>query len=100
LTSRLAALASRLGLGDEEILAIFKLDPLSAISGEYDHLPQFEVLDGLTAEAAELAGEGSLARWVRSSAESPTPIELLERGDWLAFEDALDRWLRDSGIVS
>ena len=100
MSSPLAALASRLGLSDDELLAIFELDPLAAIGGELAYRPEIEILDGLTAEAAELAGEGSLARWVRSSAESPTPIALLERGDWLAFEDALDRWLRDSGIVS
>jgi hypothetical protein len=100
LSSPLAELASRLGLSDDELLSIFELDPLAAIGGELEYRPEIEILDGLTAEAAELAGAGSLARWVRSSAESPTPIELLERGDWLAFEDALDRWLRDSGIVS
>jgi hypothetical protein len=99
LTRRLAEIAARLGLSDDELLTIFKLDPLAAIGGDYDHLPQVEVLDGLTAQAAELAGQGSIARWVRSSGESPGPIELLEHGDWAGFEDALDRWLCDSGIA-
>ncbi|MGD0197019.1 MAG: hypothetical protein ABSC56_03795 [Solirubrobacteraceae bacterium] len=98
MTSRLAALASRLGLSDEETLTIFKLDPLAAISGGYG--PEVDILDGMTAEAAELAGAGALVSWVRSTVESPTPLELLERGDFAAFEDALERWLRDSGVLS
>jgi hypothetical protein len=95
LSSRIAPLAARLGLSDEETLAIFGLSPLEAVGGEFDHLPEVEVLDGLTAEAAELAGEGALAKWVRASG-----LGLLEARDWLGFEDALDRWLRDCGLVA
>jgi hypothetical protein len=99
LTDRLAELALRLGLADNEVLTIFKLDALSAIGGDYEHLPEIEILDAMTQEAAELVGDGPLARWVRSSATAPTPLELLRSGDFLAFEDALESWLRDSGVV-
>jgi len=96
---RLASLASRLGLSDEEVLAIFHVDALEAIGGDLAHRPEIELLDGLTADAAERAGRGALARWIRSLAEAPTPLELLERGEFTAFEDALERWLRDSGLL-
>jgi hypothetical protein len=99
LTDRLATLASRLGLSDDEALAIFQIDALAAIGGEYEHRPEIEILDSMTEEAAELVGVGPLTRWVRSSATTPPPLELLEQRDFLAFEDALDRWLRDSGVV-
>jgi hypothetical protein len=99
LTDRLATLATRLGLSDDEALAIFQIDALAAIGGEYEHRPEIEVLDSMTEEAAELVGAGPLTRWVRSCATTPTPLELLEQRDFLAFEDALDRWLRDSGVV-
>ncbi|HUB75601.1 MAG TPA: hypothetical protein VL977_01030 [Solirubrobacteraceae bacterium] len=97
---RLAALAARLGLSDDETLAIFGLEPLDAIGGRLDDRQEIALLDGMTADAAERAGERALAAWVRSSALSPRPIELLELRDWLAFEDALESWLRDSGLVA
>ena len=53
----------------------------------------------MTADAAERAGAGALASWLRSTGDSPTPLELLERGEFTAFEDALERWLRDSGLL-
>jgi hypothetical protein len=99
LTPRLAELALRLGLGDEESLAIFQLDALEAIGGDHEHRPEIDILDSMTAEAAELVGDGPLARWVRSSATAPTPLELLTRRDFVAFEDELERWLRDSGVI-
>jgi hypothetical protein len=99
LTDRLAALATRLGLSDDEALAIFQIDALAAIGGEYEHRPEIEILDSMTEEAAELVGAGPLTRWIRLSATRPTPLELLEQRDFLAFEDALERWLRDSGVV-
>jgi hypothetical protein len=100
LTDRLASLATRLGLSDDEVLAIFQIDALAAIGGETEHLQEIEILDSMTEEAAELVGEGSLSRWVRSSATTPMPLELLEHRDFVAFEDALETWLRDSGVVS
>jgi hypothetical protein len=98
--SALAALAQRLGLSDDEVLSIFRLDPLEALGGEHHHRPEIELLDAMTADAAELAGAGALASWVRSSAERPPPLELLRRREFPAFEDALERWLRDSGLLN
>jgi hypothetical protein len=96
--ARLAELASRLDLRDDEALAIFRVDALEAISGDVEHRPEIDILDALTSEAAELVGDVSLARWVHSTAVTPTPLTLLERGDWGAFEHALAGWLRDSGV--
>jgi hypothetical protein len=95
--ARLAALADRLDLGEDDLLTIFQLDALAAIGGEYG--PEVDVLDGLTAEAAELVGQGALAKWVHSTAPSPTPLELLRGREFMPFEDALERWLRDSGVL-
>ena len=79
------------------MLTIFQLDALAAIGGDYG--PEVDILDGMTADAAERAGAGALAAWVRSDAESPTPLELLRGRHFGAFEDALERWLRDSGVL-
>jgi hypothetical protein len=99
LSARLAELTTRLQLSDDEALAIFHLDALEAIGGDTGHRPEIEIVDTLTSEAAALAGDDSLARWLRSTATSPTPFELLEQGDFAAFEDALDAWLRSTGVL-
>jgi hypothetical protein len=79
----------RLALSDEETLAIFELDALAAIAGEVEHRPEVEILDVLTAEAAERLGGGGLARWVRAGPPAARPLDLLLSGDFGAFEDAL-----------
>ena len=89
--SRLSDLVKRLALSDEEALAIFALAPLEAIAGDVDHRPEIAILDALTAEAAESLGEGALARWVRAGQPGSRPLDLLEAGDFSAFEDALAR---------
>ena len=81
----------RLALTDEETLAIFELDALAAIAGEVEHRPEVEILDALTAEAAEALGEGALPRWLRAGAPGSRPLDLLLAGDFAAFEDALAR---------
>ncbi len=91
MTAPLSGLAQRLGLSDEEALAIFELDALGAIAGEVAHRPEIVILDVLTAEADELLGEGALARWVRAGRPAARPIDLLLAGDFGAFEDALAR---------
>jgi len=97
MAERLAALAARLDLSEDEVLTIFQIDALAAIGSDYGH--EVDVLDGMTAEAAERAGQKALAAWVRSAVESPSPLELLRARDFMAFEDALERWLRDSGVL-
>ena len=87
----LSVLVDRLALSDEETLAIFELEPLDAIAGEFEHRPEVGILDALTAEADERLGPGALARWVRAGRAPARPLDLLLAGDFGAFEDALVR---------
>jgi hypothetical protein len=99
LTSTAAALLQdRLGLSDDELLAVLDVDPLAVLGGDLDHKPQLPILLTLTEEAAERAGEGVLRRWVRSSGRHGRPIDLLLARDFGAFEDALEE-LRERGFV-
>jgi hypothetical protein len=99
LTSTAAALLQdRLGLSDDELLAILDADPLTVLAGELDHKPQLPILLTLTEEAAERAGEGVLRRWVRASGRHGRPVDLLLAQDFGAFEDALED-LRERGFV-
>jgi hypothetical protein len=84
-------LVERLGLSDEEALAIFELAPLEAIAGEVGHRPEIAILDALTAEAAESLGAGMLGRWLRAGQPGARPLDLLAAGQFDAFEDALAR---------
>jgi hypothetical protein len=79
----------RLGLTDDEALAVFDVDPLSMISGDLAHRPELEILLTLTAAAAERVGEPLLRRWLRARGAGGRPVELLLAGDFAAFEDAL-----------
>ena len=91
MTASFSGLVERLALSDEEALAIFELDALSAIAGEVGHRPEVEILDALTAEAAERLGGSVLARWLRAGPPAARPLDLLLTGDFAAFEDALGR---------
>ena len=77
----------RLGLTDEELMAMLDADPLSVIADDLDHRPEIGILLDLTAEAEERAGAEVLRRWLRAGREPP--VELLLRRDFAAFEDAL-----------
>jgi hypothetical protein len=85
----LSDVVERLALSDEETLAIFELDALAAIAGEVGHRPEVEILDVLTAEAAERLGLDGLARWLRAGPPGAQPLDLLLSGNFGAFEDAL-----------
>jgi hypothetical protein len=76
-------LQERLGLTDDELLAVLDVDPLTLVAGdELPHRPELALLLALTAEH-----EPSLLRiWVRNG-----PIELLLARDFAAFEDELER---------
>ncbi len=89
MSDALSGIVQRLALSDEEALAVFELDALSAIAGEVTHRPEVEIVDALTAEAAERLGESALARWVRAGAPAARPLDLLLAGRFAAFEDAL-----------
>jgi hypothetical protein len=91
LAEPLSGLVARLELSDDEALTIFDLDALGAIAGEVAHRPEVQILDVLTAEAAELLGDGALARWVRAGHPPARPIDRLLAGEFGAFEDALAR---------
>ena len=77
-------LMTRLGLSDEELMAVLDADPLSVITDELDHRPEIGILLALTEDAEERVGAEVLRRWVRTG-----PIDLLLRRDFGAFEDAL-----------
>jgi hypothetical protein len=91
-------LQDRLGLSDDELLAVLEADPLTVLGGDLDHKPELPILLTLTEEAAERAGEGVLRRWVRASGRLGRPIDLLLARDFAAFEDALED-LRERGFV-
>jgi hypothetical protein len=76
-------------LSDEETLAVFDLDALSAIAGESGHRPEVEILDAITEEAAERLTQPGLARWLRAGRPAERPLDLLLAGDFAGFEDAL-----------
>ncbi|HEV2062165.1 MAG TPA: hypothetical protein VGR12_04865 [Solirubrobacteraceae bacterium] len=80
-------LMTRLGLSDEELMAMLDADPLSVITDELDHRPEIGILLDLTAEAEERAGGEVLRRWLRAG--RPAPVDLLLDRDFAAFEDAL-----------
>jgi len=86
----------RLGLSDEELMAVLDTDPLSVITDELDHRPEIGILLTLTQEAEEQAGPEVLRRWLRAG--SPPPLDLLLRRDFAAFEDALAQ-LAERGFI-
>ncbi len=96
----------RLGLSDEELMAVLDTDPLSVITDELSHRPEIGILLDLTAEAEERAGPEVLRRWLRSgavggAASGPSgrrPLDLLLARDFGAFEDALGA-LAERGFV-
>ena len=93
-----ALLQHRLGLSDDELLAVLAADPLPVLAGDLDHRPELPILLALTEEAAETAGDGVLRRWVRASGRNGRPIDLLLARDFAAFETALED-LRERGFV-
>jgi hypothetical protein len=94
-----AVLMDRLGLTDDEALAVFDADPLSLIAGDLAHRPELEILVSLTAAAAERVGEPLLRRWLRVGGPGGRrPIDRLLAGDFAGFEDAL-AGLLERGLV-
>ena len=99
MTSTAAALLQdRLGLDDDELLAVLDADPLAVLAGELDHRPELPILLALTAEAAERVGPVVLRRWVRTSGPAGRPLDHLLARDFAAFEDDLDA-LAQRGFV-
>ena len=95
---RAAALQRRLGLSDDELLAVLDEDALTVITDDLDHRPEVPLLLQLTAEPAERLGEERFVRWVRASGPKGRPLDHLLARDFGAFEDALDD-LDDRGFI-
>jgi hypothetical protein len=87
---RAAALQRRLGLSDDELLAVLDEDALTVITDELAQRPEVPLLLQLTAEPAERLGEERFKRWVRASGPKGRPLDHLLTRDFGAFEDALD----------
>jgi len=87
---RAAALQRRLGLSDDELLAVLDEDALTVITDDLDHRPEVPLLLQLTAGPAERMGEERFTRWVRASGPKGRPLDHLLARDFAAFETALD----------
>lgn len=94
-----ALLQDRLGLGDDELLAVLDADPLTVVAGELDHRPELPILLALTEEAAERVAPGVLRRWVRSRGPTGRPLDHLMARDFGAFEDDLDALARRGFVL-
>ena len=89
-----AVLAERLGLSDDELLAIVDADPLSVMTGDLEHRPEIPILLALT----EDIDESVLRRWLRTEGPSGRPIDLLLTRNFPTFEDAVED-LRNRGMI-
>lgn len=89
-----AVLTERFGLSDDELLQILDVDPLTVLTGELDHKPEVPILLALTEELDPAV----LRRWLRANGPHGTPVDLLLRRDFAAFEDAVDDF-RGRGMV-
>jgi hypothetical protein len=87
---RAAALQRRLGLSDDELLAVLDEDALTVITDDLDHRPEVPLLLQLTAGPAERMGEERFIRWVRAKGPKGRPLDHLLARDFGAFEHALD----------
>ena len=87
---RAAALQRRLGLTDDELLAVLEEDALTVITDDLDHRPEVPLLLQRTAGPAERLGEERFTRWVRASGPKGRPLDHLLSRDFAAFENALD----------
>ena len=87
---RAATLQRRLGLSDDELLAVLDEDALTVITDDLDHRPEVPLLLQLTAGPAERLGEERFTRWVRATGPKGRPLDHLLARDFVAFGNALD----------
>ena len=92
-------LMERLGLSDDELCEVLAVDPLAVLTGELAHRPELQILLDLTAEAAQLVGDGVLRRWLRRRGPAGVPLEHLRARDFAAFEDDLDALARRGFVL-
>ena len=95
---RAAHLMDLLGLSEDELCRILKVDPLTLLSGQLEHRPELTILLDLLAEAEERAGAAVLRRWVRATGPEGRPLDHLLARDFTAFEDDLAT-LAERGFV-
>jgi len=89
----------RLGLTDDELCDILAVDPIAVLTNELDHRPELAILLDLTAQAAELVGDGVLKRWLRRRGPNGIPLEHLTARDFGAFEDDLTVLVRRGFVL-
>jgi hypothetical protein len=87
-----------LGLSEDELCQTLDADPLTVLSGRLEHRTELPILLALVEEASERVRSGVLAKWVRAGGPYGRPVELLERREFSAFEDALTD-LRERGFI-
>ena len=88
-------LQERLGLSDEELLAVLDVDALTVLTGDdLPHRPELPLLLALT----EPHDPALLRRWLRTQTPRGRPLDLLLARDFAAFEDALGD-LEEKGFV-
>jgi hypothetical protein len=97
-TTAVQLLVERLGLTDDELLAVLGANPLEILTGDLEHKPQLPLLLALTEDPVEQVGEDALRRWLRVAGPDGRPVELLLRRDFARFEDALQT-LQSRGLV-
>lgn len=88
-----------LGLSEDELCQILAVDPLTLISGQLQHGGELAILLDLLAEAREQVSAPALHRWARTAGPDGSPIELLLRRDFAAFEDALAELERRGFVI-
>jgi hypothetical protein len=97
-SERAARLMELLGLSEDELCTVLRVDPLALLSDQLDHVGELRILLALLDEAAEQAGAPVLRRWVRAQGPAGRPLDALLGRDFGAFEDAVAD-LADRGFV-
>jgi hypothetical protein len=93
-----SVLQQRLGLSDDELLAVLDADPLELVAGDLEHRPELGILLALTDEPAQRLGTPMLQRWLRTNGPAGRPLDVLTARDFPAFEDAISD-LESRGFV-
>jgi hypothetical protein len=88
-----------LGLSEDELCEMLDADPLTLLSGQFEHRTELPILLALLDDAFEQAGSGVLRRWVRANGPRGKPIDLLTRRDFAGFEDALGELARRGFVL-
>ncbi len=94
-----SVLQQRLGLTDDELLAVLDADPLQLVAGDLDHRPELGILLALTDDPVERLGQAVLARWLRTAGPAGRPLDHLVARDFPAFEDALGELDRRGFVI-